>query len=230
MLKAPAYCLNSQLFVTPQLPAHDFSGQTIIITGSNTGLGLETARHLLSLHCSHLILAVRNTSKGEEAKKSLLSSSPSPTAPPPDPSSSPSSPPQINIEIWPLDLSVLSSVRAFAHRARTTLSRLDVLISNAGVDAGKFALSPDGWETTLQTNVISTCLLSVLMLPKLRESGERFQTVPHLVVVTSETHFFARFPDWDAGEGGILKALNGQESYGEFERYVILIAWCKLDP
>ena len=198
--------LYSQLLVTPQLPTHDFSGQTIIVTGSNTGIGLEAARHFVKLHCSKLILAVRNISKGEEARKSLLS-----TSEPGD-----SSP---QIEVWPLDLSLSSAVRTFAHRACTTLSRLDILVSNAGVDAHKFALSPDGWETTLQTNAISTCLLSVLMLPKLRETGERFQTVPHLVVVASEAHSLASFPERNAG-GGILKALNQQERFAEVERYV----------
>ena len=44
----------------------DLSGQTAILTGSNSGLGLETARQLLDLGCN-VILAVRNTKKGEAA-------------------------------------------------------------------------------------------------------------------------------------------------------------------
>ena len=197
--------LYSQLFVTPQLPPHDFSGQTVIVTGSNTGLGLETARHFLNLRCSKLIIAVRNISKGQDAKRSLLSTSP------------PSGVSAPQIEVWPLDLSSSDSVRTFAHRASTSLSRVDVLVLNAGINAQKFALSDDGWETTLQINVISTCLLAVLMVPKLRETGEKFKVVPHLEVITSDVHFVASFPERKA-KNGIMKALNSQEKFSEMER------------
>ncbi|KAK4454110.1 NAD(P)-binding protein [Podospora aff. communis PSN243] len=47
---------------------------TYIITGSNTGLGLETARHLISLGASRVILGVRNISAGETAKASIVES------------------------------------------------------------------------------------------------------------------------------------------------------------
>ncbi|KAL2062309.1 hypothetical protein VTL71DRAFT_6575 [Oculimacula yallundae] len=66
--------LYSQLFVTLPIPAEDFSGQTCIVTGSNTGLGLEAARHLSRLNTSLLMLAVRNQAKGEAAKKDILAS------------------------------------------------------------------------------------------------------------------------------------------------------------
>jgi hypothetical protein len=65
---------------SPQLPNHDFSNQTIIITGSNTGLDFEAAKHFLAHHCATLITAVRNTSKGESAKKSLLDTLPNITS------------------------------------------------------------------------------------------------------------------------------------------------------
>jgi retinol dehydrogenase 12 len=198
--------LYSQFFVTPQLPSHDFLRQTVIVTGSNTGLGLEAARHFLNMRCSKLILAVRNISKGEDAKKSLLETSPSDVS-------------ATQIEVWPLDLSSSDSVRTFAHRASTTLARIDVLVSNAGISAPNFVISSDGWETTLQTNVISTCLLAVLMLPKMRETGERFKVMPHLVVVTSDTHYTAKFPERKA-QNGIMKSLNDQEKYNDMERYV----------
>ena len=40
-----------QIFQTPQLPQADLSGRTIIITGANTGLGFEAAKHLWVLSC-----------------------------------------------------------------------------------------------------------------------------------------------------------------------------------
>lgn len=63
--------LYSQLFVRPGYPAHSFADQVAIVTGSNTGLGLEAARHLVRLDAKKVILAVRNTSKGDVAKVSI---------------------------------------------------------------------------------------------------------------------------------------------------------------
>ncbi|KAL3492927.1 hypothetical protein BJX62DRAFT_250101 [Aspergillus germanicus] len=63
--------LYSQLFVTPPIPTHDFTGQTIIITGGNRGLGYEAARHILRLGAARVILAVRSISSGQTAKETL---------------------------------------------------------------------------------------------------------------------------------------------------------------
>jgi FlaA1/EpsC-like NDP-sugar epimerase len=66
--------LHRQLFVTPPLPHDvDLRGKTAIVTGSNAGIGLECARQLLDLGVSKLIIAVRNETKGEAARKNLLS-------------------------------------------------------------------------------------------------------------------------------------------------------------
>jgi hypothetical protein len=62
---------HSQLFVQPTYPTRSFAGETVIITGSNVGLGKEAARHIARLGASKLILAVRNVSAGEEAKKDI---------------------------------------------------------------------------------------------------------------------------------------------------------------
>src|SRR2546423_3811974 len=106
--------LWSQLFFTPPYPAADFSGQTVIVTGSNTGLGLEAGRHFARLNCAKLILAVRTKSKGEEAKESILASTKRTSD---------------CIEVWDLDLLSTASVKAFATRAQQ-LDRLDVLVEN----------------------------------------------------------------------------------------------------
>lgn len=47
------------------------SGKTYIVTGGNSGLGLETARHLVEFKASRVILAVRNLTAGENAKKDI---------------------------------------------------------------------------------------------------------------------------------------------------------------
>jgi NAD(P)-dependent dehydrogenase (short-subunit alcohol dehydrogenase family) len=61
--------LYSQLVVAPPYPTHDFTGQTVIVTGSNTGLGLEGAPHFAPLNCAKLVLAVRTLSKGRQSQR-----------------------------------------------------------------------------------------------------------------------------------------------------------------
>jgi retinol dehydrogenase-12 len=64
-----------QPFRTLHLPAPDsFKSQPVIITGSNTGIGLETAKHIVSLGAPKVILSVRSLSKGFAAKVSIESS------------------------------------------------------------------------------------------------------------------------------------------------------------
>jgi retinol dehydrogenase-12 len=59
--------VRSQWKTLPPNPNVDLTGQTVLVTGSNTGLGLEAAKQLARMNPAHLVLAVRNLSKGEEA-------------------------------------------------------------------------------------------------------------------------------------------------------------------
>ena len=63
--------IYSQLFVHLPIPTASFERQTVIITGSNVGLGLETARHVVRLGASKLILACRSTVEGEAAQRDI---------------------------------------------------------------------------------------------------------------------------------------------------------------
>lgn len=129
-----------QPFRTLHLPPPDsFASQTVIITGSNTGLGLETAKHIVVLGAAKVILGVRNLSKGLSAKASIETSTDRTGI----------------IEVWELDLERFASVKAFAARAES-LDRLDTAIMNAGVASLQWDLSPDGRERQLQVNVLST--------------------------------------------------------------------------
>lgn len=173
--------LYSQLFVKPAYPKKSFSGQTVIVTGSNTGLGKEAARHFARLGASKLILAVRNTKAGEAAKKDIESTTKCGAS---------------VIEVWPLDLSSYDSVKAFADRA-SKLPRIDVLCENAGIATDKFSLA-EGHERTITVNVISTFLLALLMLPKLKSTAKEYKTEPRLTIVSSEVHGWTKFPEWKA--------------------------------
>lgn len=193
--------LRSQLFVTPPYPTHDFSGQTIIVTGSNTGLGFEAARHFARLNCAKLILGVRTISKGEKAKESILESTKRKSD---------------CIEVWQLDQSSSNSVKAFAKRAQS-LDRIDVLVANAGIQTPEFKIAEDH-ESTIKVNVIETFLLVLLLLPKMRETAQKYQSTPHLEIVSSEVH---HIPDQaDVKASNLYAALNdeGKWSKGSTKR------------
>ena len=174
--------LHSQFFVTPPRSNKSFTNQTVIVTGANTGLGLAAARQITELNAAKVILAVRNISKGEAAKTLIETASH-----------------RVNIvEVWPLDLSSYESVNRFAARASTSLQRVDVLLENAGMRTFKFKVTEED-ESTVTTNVVSTFLLALLMLPKMKETAQRYSTQPRITIVASDLHFMARLPTYDAG-------------------------------
>ncbi|KAL1643101.1 hypothetical protein SLS58_005070 [Diplodia intermedia] len=205
--------LHSQLFVTVPKPTTSYAGRVVIVTGGNVGLGLETARSIAALGAAKVIITSRSTSAGEAARDSILASQPSSR----DPTS---------VEAWPLDLCSHASIRAFAARA-AALPRLDALICNAGVATGHFALAADlgpdgGHETTIATNVVGTFLLALLALPALKRTAARTNSLAHLVIVSSEVHYFTDFAERDKvdeKEGSIFAALRDERRSDMPDRY-----------
>jgi NAD(P)-dependent dehydrogenase (short-subunit alcohol dehydrogenase family) len=170
---------RSQLHTKLPISTTSFAGKTVIITGSNTGMGLEAARHIVHLGATKVILAVRSTSRGDAAAASIAQSTGLSGI----------------TEVWELDLARYSSVRAFAARAAAQLDRLDVVVENAGVYTETFRLAEDGDELSIAVNVVGTMLLSLLLLPKLRETAERFDTDVVLTFTGSFVHWMTKFPE-----------------------------------
>ncbi|KAJ5662863.1 NAD(P)-binding protein [Penicillium longicatenatum] len=197
----------SQLFVTPKLPTHSFAKQTVIVTGANSGLGLEAAQHFYRLNSAKLILAVRTIAKGQEAKEYILQNNPQRS----DPDA---------IEIWPLDLSSTESTLAFANRVMIELPRLDVLINNAGINSPEWKVY-EGYEHAVQVNVLNTFLLALSLLPKLEANAtlEDKDSQPHLVIVTSEAHRLTKFPEINAPD--LYAKLNEKKHFSQQTRYQV---------
>lgn len=167
-----------QLFMhPPQIAAEvTLTGQTAIITGSNTGLGLEAGRQLLQQNLSRLILAVRCQTKGNVAAKVLRSEFP-----------------HAQVEFWILDMEDYDSIAAFPRKCET-LGRIDMVILNAGVQNKEHRISEKtGNEQTYQVNYLSTVMLSVLLLPLLKAKGGISGKPARLTVVTSTMAYFADF-------------------------------------
>ncbi|CBF78390.1 hypothetical protein AN8585.2 [Aspergillus nidulans FGSC A4] len=202
--------LFGQLFTKLTLPpASAVDGKTILITGGNTGLGREAARHALALGAATVILGVRTLSKGEEAKADIESST--------------GNSGRNKVLVWPIDLESFASVQAFAERARNYVAgengRLDLAIMNAGIASVMWAVTPDGWERHLQINVLSTALLSLKLLPLLRHTAEQHPQDwqrPHLVIVTSDSHESVKFPERTADR--IFPVLNDQGQWAKSQR------------
>lgn len=150
-------------------PPRNIADATYIVTGANSGLGLECTKHLFRMGAKRIIMAVRTASKGESALTAIRNETGR----------------QGVGEVWELDLTSPDSVEAFSQRV-SILDRLDGLIANAGVVMGNFQTS-EGLELSLLVNVVSTMLLVFRALPKLQESARKLVVQTHVVIVTSNT-------------------------------------------
>ncbi|KAI0860062.1 NAD(P)-binding protein [Xylaria cubensis] len=196
--------IYSQLFITPKPPSHSFAGQTIIVTGANSGLGLESARYYFKLGAAKLILGVRTPSKGEAAKEDIVRSVRSRT----DGAST--------IEIWKVDVSSTDSVLAFVQRVRD-LPRVNVLLCNAGVNYKQYQLD-EGFERSMQINVLNTFLLALPLLSKLRETKAQFpDSSPHITIVSSDAYRLTKFAEINSPD--IYEAFNDESTFNGQSRY-----------
>jgi len=150
-----------------KLPNVDLTGCVAIVTGSNTGIGKETARGL-AVRGAKVILACRNVEKAEEAAKDIA-------------------PGSINVKVKKCDLSSFASVREFCRQINKEERRVDFIINNAGVFVFQRTLTEDGQELQFQTNHLGHFLLTNLLMDKLKASkkGARIinvASVAHRVV------------------------------------------------
>jgi NAD(P)-dependent dehydrogenase (short-subunit alcohol dehydrogenase family) len=184
------------LFMKIPYPTTSFAQQTVIITGSNVGLGLEVARHIARLGAVKVILAVRNTKSGEDAAANIVETAKSKSD---------------SVEVWPLDLSSYDSIKAFATRANS-LDRLDAVLQNAGVASNNFSQTKDGEELAIGVNTIGAVLLGLLVLPKLRASAKKYNTRGHLAFVGSDAYLFAQFKEADL-PGSLLETFRDEKIF-----------------
>lgn len=147
----------------------DQSGRTVLVTGANSGIGWEAAR-VLAQRGAKVYLGCRDPERGREAVKRILEVAPG-----------------SNVELLPLDLADLDSVRRAASAYTSENQSLDLLINNAGVMATPLGRTAQGFEMQLGVNHLGHFALTGLLLPQLlRAAGSR------VVSVSSNAHRFGR--------------------------------------
>jgi NAD(P)-dependent dehydrogenase (short-subunit alcohol dehydrogenase family) len=141
----------------------DQRGRVAVITGANTGIGLEAAA-VLAGKGAHVVMAVRDLNKGRDAASRIADGNP-----------------RAHITLQRLDLSSLASVRAAAAEIKAANPRIDLLINNAGVMFTPEGVTPDGVEFQFGTNHLGHFALTGLLLDvMLPVDGSRVVTISSL--------------------------------------------------
>ncbi|MFM7639964.1 MAG: oxidoreductase [Cyanobium sp.] len=172
----------------------DQAGRVALVTGANSGLGLETARALAAKGAT-VVMGCRSSRKAEEARAQLLA----------DLTHQPQQTAHGALDLLSLDLADLASVRTAAALISERYGRLDLLINNAGVMGPPRTLTRDGFELQFGTNHLGHFALTLHLLPLLRrQEGAR------VVFVTSGAQYFGRIAFDD---------LQGERSYDRWRAY-----------
>ncbi len=151
----------------------DQTGQIVIVTGANSGLGFETARALAKKGAA-VIMACRSTDKAEEAARPIRAEYPA-----------------ADLTIMPLDLASLDSVRRFAQDFTQRYKTLNLLINNAGVMAlPQRRETVDGFEMQFGTNHLGHFALTGLLMPLIAGTpGARVVSVSSFMHRTGRINF-----------------------------------------
>ncbi|KAJ5698796.1 hypothetical protein N7462_000801 [Penicillium macrosclerotiorum] len=201
------------LVCPPKAPSTtSLRGKAGLVTGANTGLGYQASAQMLALGLSHLILAVRNTSKGEAARKTLLASLPASAKPP-------------VVEVWELDLASYASVTAFVERLQKSEILIDFALLNAGVANFHYTVNEStSHESSIQINWLSTALITLQLLPLLDRQAEQHldRSRPVISIVGSETAAWATFKEAQVAsteKRSLLDVLDDKKHFDMGDRY-----------
>ena len=175
-------------------PEADFTGKTVIVVGSNTGMGKEAVRHFVRLNASKVIIGVRSLGKGKSAQEDIETTTKRHGV----------------TEVWEFDLTSSASVKNFVKNV-AALPRVDAVISNASIAIPKLEMV-EGNESMVAVNVVNTMLLVLLLVPILQVSALKWNIVPVITVVGSDIHSWSSLPAWKSPN--ILESLRNNPVLG----------------
>ena len=126
------------------------SGKICIVTGSNSGIGKETALALVEMDAT-VIMVVRNQKKGQKTLNEIIAQTGN-----------------HSVSLMLCDMSSMASIRSFAKEFKKKYSRLDVLVNNASGQFSKREVTPEGFERTFMVDYLAPFLLTYELLDLLK--------------------------------------------------------------
>jgi NAD(P)-dependent dehydrogenase (short-subunit alcohol dehydrogenase family) len=175
------------------------AGRTAVVTGSNGGLGYETAR-VLARRGAHVVMAARSPERAAEARDRILRESPG-----------------ASLEVVALDLASLDAVRAAGDAIAAAHPVVDIVVNNAGVMALPYSTTADGHELQLGVNHLGHVALTARLLPcVLRAPAGR------IVWLTSTGRFLG--PSLDAADPTLERRYESWAAYGRSKRAALQVA------
>lgn len=187
-----------------QTTIESFAGRNIIVTGATSGIGLEAVIKFAELGASKVIMTARDLKKGQMVKSDIEKRTGKTD----------------QLELWELDMNSYDSIVAFANRA-AALDHLDVVVLNAGLHNATFKSTDLGYEEDIQVNAISTTLLAVLLLPKLKQSPRPYGKIPVLSLVNSGLHQRVKVKPEAVQSPKILDFYNKPEGFSPSHYYSV---------
>ena len=170
-------------------------GKTVIITGANTGIGLETAVDLAKRN-ARVILACRSVERGETAAVEVRKRSGND-----------------NVVFVQLDLASLDSVRKFTAKILEEEPQIDILINNAGIHSPHISHTKDGFERHMGVNHLGHFLLTNLLLDRLKKGpSARIVNVSSLLYKKCKTFEFDKMNSDDPTRVGTRKNIAYNQS------------------
>jgi len=178
----------------------DQSGRTVVVTGANSGIGLEATKAFAGAG-AHVVMACRSTDRGEAARDEVTEAYPG-----------------ASLTVRELDLADLDSVAAFADWFETEYDALHVLANNAGVMAIPRSETADGFETQFGVNHLGHFALAGRLLGVLRRTSGQTR----VVVQSSRAHEGGEI-DFDDLQHG--DEYGKWEAYGQSKLANLLFAY-----
>lgn len=149
------------------------TGKVAIITGGNRGIGKSLVEQMSS-RGARVIIACRDITAGKKAASDIQHKNPS-----------------AQVRVLKLDLASFKSVRSFSETIMQSEEKIDILVNNAGLTAGSYVETEDSLEMVTQVNFYSPILLTLKLLPLLKQSGGV------VINVSSLAHFAVKEIDFD---------------------------------
>ncbi|MHA2385636.1 MAG: SDR family oxidoreductase, partial [Candidatus Thorarchaeota archaeon] len=174
-------------------------GKICIVTGSNSGIGKETALALTGMGAT-VVMAVRDLERGETAREEIIRRTGKDA-----------------VDLMICDLSSTKSIRQFVGEFSNKYDRLDVLINNAGAACHERQITEDGFERSLAVNYLGPFLLTRELLPLLEGSAPS-----RVINLTSGMHTRAKI-DFDDIQSE--RSYNGMSVYGSTKLMILMYTY-----